>query len=83
MERLFSEDTELQKLIEQCHIRTIDVSENLAPTIAKQSISRFLHPTSRYEVAVITDYEKTDGTKSRIVSRLRIGTTVHDLEIPS
>src|ERR1700693_335154 len=81
MEKMLAEDTSLQKLIERCDIHPINVRENLAPNIAKQTISRFLHPTSGYEVAVISAYERADGTKYSVISRLRIGNTVLELEI--
>jgi hypothetical protein len=82
MEQLLAGNADVQKLIDGCRVRPIEVRENLALNLRKQTISRFLHPTSEYEVAVISHYERMDGSKYSVISRLRIGDTVHELEIP-
>jgi len=82
MESILEADTGLQKLIDACRIEVIEVRENLQPDIARQTITRYMHHSSRYEVAIISDYVKKDGAKFSIISRLRVGNTVYESAIP-
>jgi hypothetical protein len=84
MKRLFADDSDLQKRIGECRIQVIQVRENIAPGIAKQTINRFLDPESpdNDEIAIITDYEKLDGDKYTVVSKLLIGNLVYQHQIP-
>lgn len=84
MNKLFEDDADLQKKIGECRVQTINVQENVKHEsgTARKILSRFIDPFSDDEIATITAYEKSDGTKYSVISRLRIGNTVYELEIP-
>jgi hypothetical protein len=79
MEKLFAD---LHKEIDECRIRTIEVREEPPPgsSYTKKTISLFLHPTTENEIALKTDYVNNDGSKSSVISKVRIGQTSYELE---
>lgn len=80
MEKIFAEDIALQKQIGDCRVKTIHVTA-LPPDCTKKTISLFVDSVSEDEIALIVDSEKRDGTKSSVISRIRIGNTVYEREI--
>lgn len=86
MERLFA-DPEFQEKLATCPKELVEQPKTEAELTheifcCRKDISRFIDPTSNAEIAVIAEYTKTDQSKSRVLSRLRIGNHVYDLRLP-
>ena len=82
MDKLLADNPDCQKILNECTIATVDVTENLPPVLVKQTISIFRHPDSQDNMAIITDNEKSDGSKYSVISMLRVQDTVYQCDLP-
>jgi hypothetical protein len=85
MDKLYRENKFDEKLL-LCQREPVEQQKTQAVLMhetfcCRKVISRFIDPTSKDEIALIAEYIKLDQSKSRVISRLRIGNDVYNLKL--